>query len=290
MKKIVRKPARYLSLLTFVFSSFIAHASPWEKVTSPSAHNPMSIGSYANGCLTGAASLPLQGKGYQVLRSDRLRYYGHPQTVSFIQRLSDLASDNLDTTLLIGDMSLPQGGRFSKGHKSHQTGLDIDIWLRLADKRLSAHQLLHPKPLSVVNIQQYKLLKKNWDLRHFELIKLTASDNDVARIFVHPVIKNKLCITESAGDREWLRKVRPWWGHHSHMHVRLKCPAGSEGCIEQAPPPKGDGCGAELQSWEPKPVTQVKPKKSDNKSAKKTVKKKKIMPALCQQLISQSQS
>ncbi|MEM6944334.1 MAG: penicillin-insensitive murein endopeptidase, partial [Pseudomonadota bacterium] len=48
--------------------------------------------------------------------------------------------------------------------------------------------------------------------------------------------------------------VRPWWGHDSHFHVRLSCPAGALGCTEQAPPPEGDGCGRELSSWfEPPP-------------------------------------
>ena len=33
----------------------------------------------------------------------------------------------------------------------------------------------------------------------------------------------------------WLRTVRPWWGHHDHLHVRLKCPADSTGCESQPP-------------------------------------------------------
>lgn len=44
----------------------------------------------------------------------------------------------------------------------------------------------------------------------------------------------------------WLRKVRPWWGHDSHMQVRRACPEGAAGCIPQEPPPAGDSCGAEL--------------------------------------------
>lgn len=286
MRKIFRTSTPYISFLSLLLIAPSAFASPWEQVKSPSNHAPQAVGSYANGCLVGAASLPLQGKGYQVLRSERLRFYGHPETVSFIQRLADLASDQLNTTLLIADMSLPKGGRFSTGHRSHQTGLDIDIWLKLADKKLSPQQLSNPKAMSVVNIRQYKLLKNNWDFRHFELIKMAASDEDVARIFVHPVIKNKLCSTENAGDRDWLRKVRPWWGHHSHMHVRLRCPEGSVGCVDQAPPPEGDGCGAELQSWKPKPV-QSPVKKAESKPVN-TVKPKKVMPELCQQLINPS--
>jgi penicillin-insensitive murein DD-endopeptidase len=46
-----------------------------------------------------------------------------------------------------------------------------------------------------------------------------------------------------------LRKVLPWWGHHYHFHVRLACPAGSPACLDQDPPPSGDGCDDSLAWW-----------------------------------------
>ena len=59
----------------------------------------------------------------------------------------------------------------------------------------------------------------------------------------------KVAMCKSAtGDRSWLRKIRPWFGHHYHFHVRLKCPKGQIGCLNQAPPPPGDGC-VEAQGW-----------------------------------------
>ncbi|MEF1288963.1 penicillin-insensitive murein endopeptidase [Vibrio sp. M260118] len=276
MKKII------LSLMLSVVSW--AHATPWEQIEKPSQQAPQAIGSYANGCLAGGSALPLEGEGYQVLRSQRARYYAHPNAISYVETLAELSKQKLNTSLLIGDISLPQGGRFSSGHSSHQTGLDIDIWLRFADSPLSSQQLEKPTPLSVVNIEQYQLFKNNWDQRHFELIKMAASEQQVARIFVHPVIKEKLCTTEQQQDREWLRKVRPWWGHHYHMHVRLKCPEGSIGCKEQAEPPQGDGCGAELASWKPQPKPAA-PKAASSKPKKKRVK---VMPELCQQLLDAS--
>jgi penicillin-insensitive murein endopeptidase len=90
------------------------------------------------------------------------------------------------------------------------------------------------------------------------LIRRAALDPAVSRIFVHPGIKQALC--RNAGDeRAWLAKVRPWWGHDSHFHVRLGCPKGEPLCHDQDPPPAGDGCGAELawwftdEPWQPKP-------------------------------------
>ncbi|MEH0742776.1 penicillin-insensitive murein endopeptidase [Vibrio cholerae] len=258
-------------------------ATPWEAISSPSQSQPQAIGSYANGCLAGAKALPLEGKGYQVLRSQRARYYAHPSAIRYIEHLAEQAHRTLNTSLLIGDLSLPQGGRFSSGHSSHQTGLDIDIWLRLADAPLSTPQLAKPEPVSVVNLEQYRLVKASWDRRHFDLIKLAASDDDVARIFVHPVIKDTLCRSEESQDRTWLRKVRPWWGHHYHMHVRLRCPEGSDACQPQAAPPAGDGCGAELASWKPQP----KPSTKTSSTTASVKRKPKVMPSQCQALLEQ---
>ncbi|MFW8629457.1 penicillin-insensitive murein endopeptidase [Vibrio natriegens] len=272
---------RVFSCLSLIFSASLC-ATPWERVSTPTHNSSSAIGSYANGCLDGAYPLPLEGTGYQVLRSRTNRYYGHPDTISFIESLALKANKELSTNLLIGDLSLPRGGRFSSGHSSHQTGLDIDIWLRLADQPLSYNELQLPKPMSVVDLQGYSILDHRWDERHFELIRYAAQSKGVARIFVHPVIKEQLCTQEEGKDRSWLRKVRPWWGHHYHFHVRLSCPDSSRNCVDQAPPPAGDGCGYELASWKPKAVVPSTP------SAKKVVakpKRAKVIPSQCQPLI-----
>lgn len=93
------------------------------------------------------------------------------------------------------------------------------------------------------------------------MIKLAAQDQEITRIFVNPAIKKQLC-QEAGQDRDWLRKVRPWFAHRAHMHVRLRCPADSLECQDQDAPPAGDGCGAELSSWftprHPSPEAPVK--------------------------------
>ncbi|MCA2441869.1 MULTISPECIES: penicillin-insensitive murein endopeptidase, partial [Vibrio] len=155
-----------LSFYLSLFFSAPLYATPWEQVSAPTHNMSSSIGSYANGCLDGASPLPLEGTGYQVLRSRTNRYYGHPNTIDFVESLALKANQKLKTTLLIGDLSLPRGGRFSSGHSSHQTGLDIDIWLRLADYPLSYNELQLPKPMSVVDLQDYSILNHRWDKRH----------------------------------------------------------------------------------------------------------------------------
>ena len=44
-------------------------------------------------------------------------------------------------------------------------------------------------------------------------------------------------------------KVRAYWGHNYHFHIRIKCPAGDAGCEPQDPVPPGDGCDKSLNWW-----------------------------------------
>jgi len=43
--------------------------------------------------------------------------------------------------------------------------------------------------------------------------------------------------------------VRPWWNHYYHFHIRLKCPPGMDGCVNQKPVTGDLGCGKELDNW-----------------------------------------
>lgn len=69
------KQAGFIVLLLFTSS---LQASPWERIQSPSTQSPQAIGSYANGCLTGAAALPLQGKA--------IKYYAASDNVTMLTR------------------------------------------------------------------------------------------------------------------------------------------------------------------------------------------------------------
>ena len=46
-----------------------------------------------------------------------------------------------------------------------------------------------------------------------------------------------------------MNKVRPFWGHNYHFHIRIACPAGETACQPQDPVPPGDGCDASLDWW-----------------------------------------
>jgi penicillin-insensitive murein endopeptidase len=87
-----------------------------------------------------------------------------------------------------------------------------------------------------------------WGAPQLLLLETAAREPGVERIFVNPGIKRAAC-QEARGDRSWLRKLRPWWGHDAHFHVRIRCPADSPECTTQKPIPEGDGCGADLAWW-----------------------------------------
>lgn len=151
------------------------------------------------------------------------------------------------------------------GHRSHQIGLDIDIWM-LPPKRLDL-SARERENISSISLRRAKgaYTNDNWTKQHHKIIRAAARDKRVARIFVFPGAKVRMC-EEARGNRAWLRKVRPWWGHHYHFHVRLKCPAGAKGCKDQAHPPVGDGC-KEARRWvkdilnPPPPDPNAKPPK-----------------------------
>ena len=263
----------------FYTAQVIAAPQDWQQIKRPipaEDGRPQPIGSYTNGCLIGAQPLPYKGVGYQVIRMNKNRYYGHPDMISYLQRLGERAKAAGLPTMLVGDIAMPGGGRFLTGHASHQMGLDADIWLRMGAMSDTDALNSDGKGLLVVNRKAQRVDESIWNTNHAKLIKLAAEDPKVTRIFVNPAIKLKLCETAGA-DRHWLHKIRPWFGHDSHFHVRIACPQAAQYCENQAPVPAGDGCGEELYSWfEPaKPgATPSKPKVTPPE------------PFLCQQVLS----
>ncbi|MCR8548291.1 penicillin-insensitive murein endopeptidase [Salipiger sp. P9] len=213
-----------------------------------SAQKAASYGSYAKGCLAGGVQLPQSGPTWQAMRLSRNRNWGHPVLVDFLEDLSRKAAAQPGWNgLYIGDLSQPRGGPMTSGHASHQIGLDADIWMRPAnDLTLSTDARENISSISMWR-SSGAYTNDKWTRAHHEIIKAAAKDPRVARIFVFPGAKVQMCNDET-GDRAWLRKIRPWYGHHYHFHVRLNCPAGAAGCVDQTPPPAGDGC-ADAQAW-----------------------------------------
>ncbi|MEC3859749.1 penicillin-insensitive murein endopeptidase [Mesobacterium sp. TK19101] len=215
---------------------------------APSRQRSAAFGSYAKGCQAGAVELPETGPTWQAMRLSRNRNWGQPELIDFLQDLSRKAAAMPGWEgIYIGDLSQPRGGPMTSGHASHQIGLDADIWM-LPPKRLNLSRS-ERENISSISLRRANGAYTNdaWTPQHMALMKAAAQDPRVARIFVFPGAKVRMC-NEEKGDRAWLRKIRPWYGHHYHFHVRLNCPKGASGCVNQSPPPPGDGC-ADAQQW-----------------------------------------
>ncbi len=240
-------------------------------IEGPAPMKPRAIGGYAKGCLAGAERLPANGSGWQTMRLSRNRNWGHPELIDFIERFSLSVKKGGWPGLLVGDLSQPRGGPMLTGHASHQLGLDADIWFKqMPEKKLSNKARENVSAVSMIKSRS-KVNPKTWNTGHAKLLRKAASDKAVARIFVHPSIKKAMCDwSKKDKERSWLRKLRPWYGHHYHFHVRLACPKGSRGCKNQAPPPPGPGCGKKLAWWlSDKPYRKATPKKKPAKKIKK---------------------
>lgn len=218
-------------------------------VSEPAPLTSRSIGSYAKGCLAGGVALPITGQDWQVMRLSRNRNWGNPRLIDYLEQFArDARALDHWPGLLVGDISQPRGGPMLAGHSSHQIGLDVDIWLTpMPDRTLTPQERETMSAVSMLK-DPFTVDPDKWTPLHTQLIKRAASYPEADRIFVHPAIKKVLC--EQAGeDRAWLGKVRPWWNHYYHFHVRLTCPPGTDDCKGQKPVSDGDGCGQELVNW-----------------------------------------
>lgn len=211
----------------------------WHTVKAPSAGTARAIGGYANGCLAGGVEVAPEGEGFQLIRLFRRRNFAHPTLADYLDRLGRKIRDAGLPDVLVGDLSQPRGGKMASGHSSHRIGLDADIWFTRPEQRDADEHFA-----SMVDTAREEIDRKAWTPEKAQLLKLAAEEPEVARVFVHWVIKRELCASVE-GDRRWLGKVRPWYGHDRHFHVRLRCPEGNAECVDQPALPAGDGCGTE---------------------------------------------
>jgi penicillin-insensitive murein DD-endopeptidase len=256
-----------------------AAANPWARARKPAGGPARSIGGTSAGCLRGGERLPARGKGFRVAEPERRRFFGHPALIAFIRSFGAQVDRRRLGVLPIGDLSQPRGGPAPSGHASHQTGLDADIWY--SDGRGRA-----VKKVPMVDLDTNQP-SASFDGRIAEILALAARDPRVDRIFVNPVIKREICTSTSGrkeSERAWLRKLRPWWLHHEHFHVRLTCPDDSPDCEPQKPIAAGDGC-AEVEWWlQPRPEAEAE-RKEKRKKYRSKLGSVPVLPEGCSELV-----
>lgn len=251
-----------LFFVAFSHSKFDPKFQLWEKDRDPFPGDSSAIGAHSAGCLAGAEKLPLEGVGYSVMKLSRKRYFGHPTLIGYIQDLGKRAKEEKLPNLLIGDLGRSRGGPMISGHASHQSGLDVDIWFRMEKRKPNKKDKERWSAPSYVTKDGTQVTKA-WTKQHRKLIELAAQSPEVDRIFVHAAIKKDFCNTHQ--DAPWLHKIRPWWGHDDHLHVRLKCPDGSPDCLgQEAIDVAATQCGEELDWWFSMEAKEEREKKREN--------------------------
>ena len=253
----------------------------------PAALKPAAHGFYTKGCIAGAVAIPIDGPHWQAMRLSRNRRWGHPELISIIEQLSYKAKKDGWNGLLVGDISQPRGGPMLTGHRSHQMGLDADLWLtQMPNKRMSYNERENTSAVSVLKRGSNYVDQSRWTRAHTMLLYHAASFPQVERVLVHPGIKKQLCDTVK-GNRKWLSKIRPTWGHHYHFHIRMGCPSGSPNCKRQNPTPNKTGCNDGSLDWWFN--VEFAPKKKSAKP-KKTKKRRELtiadLPQACSTVLS----
>jgi penicillin-insensitive murein endopeptidase len=251
----------------------------------PAAMPTRVVGFYAHGCIAGAQALPINGESWQVMRLSRNRNWAHPDMVALLERLAAKAHKDAGWPgILVGDMSQPRGGPMFTGHASHQVGLDADIWLTpMPNRQLSRNEREEMSAVMMVRSDRLDIDPNVWTPNHLAVIRAAALEPSVQRIFVNAAIKKALC-REAKGDRSWLAKVRPMYGHDYHFHVRIKCPAGSGECEGQPEPSTSEGCSTgDLAYWFKDSVIHPKPPKEPPKPRPPMTMA--ALPAACKQVL-----
>lgn len=232
-----------------LFGSLILILFCLHGITNAENTPSLSIGKYNAGCVKNSYELPESGKGYQVIRTSRERNFANSEMVDFLKELARKFHDKFSANILVADISQKGGGPILDDHSSHQTGLDADIlFFHNAEHNelYSIKEREKLKPVSTLNSSKNKIDFNKWSHLNGELLKAAANFQEVDRIFVNPAIKKHLC--ENYPGEEWLKKLRPWWGHDGHFHVRLSCPENNPKC-ENITTSLDIECGPKLNWW-----------------------------------------
>ena len=211
---------------------------------TPSDEPAQAIGSYSSGCLRGGEAIEISSSSFELLHPSRGRFWAHPKVIKEIEKISKAYLQESSRKMLIGDLGHARGGPSLTGHSSHQNGLDADIWFRTLKK----NKTLAMKEREILKTKSF--LNQNLDKDVSSLLRLASSNVQVQRIFVHPRIKKYLCENQKRlkFNDDNLSKIRPWWGHYEHFHLRFKCFESDKTCLAQKPP-EGPSCDETLDWW-----------------------------------------
>lgn len=235
------------SVLLLCAPDTLAASNPWSAQRSPASGPAESIGTPTAGCLKGGEAITNSTAGIVLTQPQRRRYYGHPRLIQLLSSIGGARAKSSVAPLFLGDVAQARGGPTMSAHASHQTGLDADILYAVPAKwNYKARKQRAPGAPGMVDAGKKKVTA-SFGAAQIALLKSFAESEQTDRLLVHYAIKKELC--EKLPKEDWIRKVRPWYGHDHHFHVRVKCAASDSKCKDGEAIPAGNGCDETLAWW-----------------------------------------
>lgn len=221
---------------------------PGMDLVVPSAHGEslavelkkgQSVGKPHRGSLHEGVQLPFDRAYY---RRRTARAYGASHTVAYLRQAIASVRSRYPKAhrLAIGDLSHSEGGALS-GHRSHQSGRDVDVGLYYKNKRRPAGYPKEFAPGTAKNLD----LAATWTLID-ALLATRKLAGGVEHIFLDYTLQGLLYkyAKKHGAKRKLLSEVFQYphgrghrgtliqhvAAHDDHLHIRYKCPKGDRGC------------------------------------------------------------
>jgi len=223
-----------------------ARIATWASQVAP-PRETRSVGQPWAGRLDQAAELPEQGPGYTTFKPNRFGTWQviHTLTAGIAEVLLRYPDS---VPVVVGDLSAASGGHLSP-HRSHQSGLDIDIgYFHDGNRPVTRFQdatdgtLDAPKTLTLLE----GLLRTGW-------VDLIFTDRKVQRALIAEA-RNRgwsddllhAIFAEACDGGCKNAVVRHSKGHGNHLHLRVKCD------------PAGDACKADRDSADQRRLLRIR--------------------------------
>lgn len=198
------------------------------------------------GSLQDGVLLPESGEGFVRVNSPTTSW-GAGMMISLLTNASAFYVKHFSPTYKVHIASIAQqaGGAYGP-HKSHQNGLDGDVYFM--------GQTRYESVLDANGMVTSKFdPQKNWDfwrLLFSQQMEVQGKMRPaVYMIFIHPTLKTYLCgwakdqdLLKNPIDYEILKRLWPTPGHDTHFHVRLRCSPFYTECVQQNEIPEKTGC------------------------------------------------
>jgi len=237
---------RRLSMLVALaaFTVAVAHAAPVGTTKSAPKKPSKSIGAPNQGSLSGGVHLePAAHIRIVAAYAPGDPRWGVRELVDAIDRAAkEVRKRYPDAVLGVGHLSRKDGGEIDR-HHSHESGRDADLAFYLVDvagRPVARDRFLTILPNGVATADSHLRFD---DGRNWALVSALVTDPHarVTHIFVVNHLRTRLlAYAARVGAPGWLRGrvaevlMQPHHAlpHDDHFHVRVGCPAASEGCIE----------------------------------------------------------